>query len=324
MSTTHALIALAVSASVVPIACAERVSSAPPSSSSTPAAPASSASDESPQALDGPRYDPATVETVRGEVVRVERTQPARGTSGGVHALMRTERGETLPVHLGPAWFIESQDYILQPGDTLEVTGSRVTFDGAPALIARAVVNDRDELVLRDQAGFPAWSGAGRRGARLAPTPTPTAQERSSDMSVLNDAEKQALRDALDDEYRAWATYDQVIRDHGPERPFINIRDAEARHIEALRALFQRYGLEVPENPWPDRAPRYASTREACEASVDAEVENAALYERLMRSTDREDILAVFGNLQRASQENHLPAFRRCADRGAGRGARRQ
>lgn len=141
--------------------------------------------------------------------------------------------------------------------------------------------------------------------------------------SVLNDAERQALRDALDDEYRAWATYDQVIRDFGPERPFINIREAEARHIEALRTLFQRYGLDMPENTWPGRVPRFANTQEACQAGVDAEVANAALYERLMRSTSRQDILTVFGNLQRASQERHLPAFRRCAMRGPGGGARR-
>jgi hypothetical protein len=141
-------------------------------------------------------------------------------------------------------------------------------------------------------------------------------------MHILDDSEQQALRDALDDEYRAWATYDQVINDFGPQRPFINIREAEARHIEALRTLFQRYGLDIPENTWPGRGPRYASTREACEAGIEAEIANAALYDRLMRSTGRQDILAVFGNLRRASQERHLPAFRRCVSRGRGRGAR--
>jgi hypothetical protein len=139
----------------------------------------------------------------------------------------------------------------------------------------------------------------------------------------LGEGERGALRDALDDEYRAWATYDQVTRDFGPERPFINIRDAEARHIDALCALFRRYGLEVPKNTWPGRVPRFASIREACEAGVEAEVANAELYDRLMRSTSRRDILAVFGNLRRASQDRHLPAFRRCASRGRGRGARR-
>lgn len=143
-------------------------------------------------------------------------------------------------------------------------------------------------------------------------------------MSALTATEKQALHDALDDEYKAWATYDQVIRDLGPERPFTNIRDAEARHIEALRALFERYGLEIPANTWAGRVPRFASTREACEAAVDAEIANAALYDRLMRSTNRTDIVFVFENLKAASQERHLQAFRRCASRGEGRGARQR
>lgn len=137
-------------------------------------------------------------------------------------------------------------------------------------------------------------------------------------MWLLTQAEIAALHEALDDEYKAWTTYDQVIHDLGPERPFINIVESEARHIEALRSLFERYGVAVPGNPWAGRVPRFASTREACQAGVDAEVENAALYERLMRSTKREDILTVFENLRRASQENHLPAFRRGASRGGG------
>jgi hypothetical protein len=141
-------------------------------------------------------------------------------------------------------------------------------------------------------------------------------------ISILDDTELHTLHDALDDEYRAWATYDQVIHDFGPEGPFINIREAKARHIEALRVLFQRYGLEVPENTWRGRVPRFASTREACEAGIQAEMANSARYERLTRSTSREDILAVYRNLQRASQERHLQAFRRCATRGSGRGAR--
>jgi hypothetical protein len=53
---------------------------------------------------------------------------------------------------------------------------------------------------------------------------------------------------------------------------------------------------------------------------VRAEIENHALYERLLHSTTRADILEVFRNLQRASQERHLPAFRRGASRTAGRG----
>jgi hypothetical protein len=140
-------------------------------------------------------------------------------------------------------------------------------------------------------------------------------------MPRLTQTEIDALKEALDDEYKAWTTYDQVIHDFGPERPFINIRESEARHIEALRGLFARYGVTLPKKPWPGRVPRFASTREACRAGVAAEIESAELYDRLMRSTEREDILAVFDHLRRASQERHLPAFRRGASRGEGRGS---
>jgi hypothetical protein len=132
-------------------------------------------------------------------------------------------------------------------------------------------------------------------------------------MAELSEGEVLALREALDDEFRAWATYEQVIRDFGAVRPFVNILDAEARHIGALEGLFERYGLPLPDNPWRGRVPRYASLREACEAGVAAEIANAALYDRLLRSTARGDILTVFRNLQEASQQRHLPAFRRCA-----------
>jgi hypothetical protein len=142
-------------------------------------------------------------------------------------------------------------------------------------------------------------------------------------MSELNPAEIRALNEALDDEYRAWATYDQVLADFGAVRPFSNIRDAEARHIDALLRLFERYEVAIPQNPWPGRVPRYDSVQAACAAGVAAEIANRDLYQRLMQATERADLLRVFGNLQAASEERHLPAFQRGAARPrGGRGQR--
>jgi hypothetical protein len=139
-------------------------------------------------------------------------------------------------------------------------------------------------------------------------------------MTDLAQNEIHALSEALDDEYGAWATYDQVIADFGAAPPFSNIRDAEARHIEALHSLYMFYGLPIPPNPWPGKTPRYASLQEACVAGVAAEVANGELYDRLLTATYRPDILAVFRNLQEASQQRHLPAFERCVQRGSGGG----
>lgn len=137
-------------------------------------------------------------------------------------------------------------------------------------------------------------------------------------MDTLTDAEIRALHEALDDEYQAWTTYDQVLADFGTVRPFVNIRDAEARHVGALAGLFARYGLPLPANPWPGRVPRYASVQAACEAGVAAEIANGAMYERLLAATQRPDIITVLRKLQQASQQRHLPAFQRCAQGGPG------
>jgi hypothetical protein len=146
-------------------------------------------------------------------------------------------------------------------------------------------------------------------------------------MHELTEPEIRTLNEALDDEYRAWATYDQVIADFDEVPPFSNIRQAEARHIEALCVLFARYGLPVPENPWPGKVERYASLQAACEAGVAAETVNGEMYDRLLGTTRRPDILTALRNLQEASQQRHLPAFQRCvqgpAADGCGRGGRR-
>lgn len=134
-------------------------------------------------------------------------------------------------------------------------------------------------------------------------------------MNPLSDEEMGVLHDALEDEYKAWATYDQVIHDFGQIRPFINIRDAEGRHIKALSRLFHRYALAVPPNTWINNVCRYESIQEACTAAVQSEIDNGDLYDRLIAASTRDDILTVLRNLQEASLERHLPAFQRCVAR---------
>jgi hypothetical protein len=103
-------------------------------------------------------YNPATVETVKGEVVAVEKVTPIKGMQYGIHLLVKTDK-ETVSVHLGPAWFIERQDTKIEKGDRIEVKGSRVTIGGKPAIIAAEVKKGDHVLVLRDSAGVPVWSG---------------------------------------------------------------------------------------------------------------------------------------------------------------------
>jgi hypothetical protein len=110
----------------------------------------------------GRMYDPKTVETISGEVVSVDRFTPMKGMGQGVHMTVKTAT-ETVSVHLGPSWYVENQDVKLAPKDTVEVTGSRVTFQGKPALIAAEVHKGDEALKLRDDSGYPVWAGWRRR-----------------------------------------------------------------------------------------------------------------------------------------------------------------
>jgi hypothetical protein len=103
-------------------------------------------------------YNPDTVQTLKGEVVQIDRITPLKGMCEGIHLLLKTE-DETIAIHLGPAWFLERQDFPIDLHDQLEITGSRIDFEGKPALIAAEVKKKDSILKLRDESGFPLWSG---------------------------------------------------------------------------------------------------------------------------------------------------------------------
>jgi len=51
-----------------------------------------------------------------------------------VHFTLKTEK-EAISVHLDPSWYMETR-HDLCPGDKVEVTGSRITYEGRPTIIA--------------------------------------------------------------------------------------------------------------------------------------------------------------------------------------------
>jgi rubrerythrin len=83
----------------------------------------------------------------------------------------------------------------------------------------------------------------------------------------------------------------------------------------------------IPANHWEGKGAAPATLAEACSMAVDAEIENIALYDRLLPAIPDDVVRQVLQNLQDASRDNHLPAFRRCLEReesgdrsGSGRG----
>ena len=103
-------------------------------------------------------YNPATVESVSGEVLSVNRMTPSKGMGSGIHLRLKTDR-EIISVHLGPSWYIDRLDARIEKGDSIEVKGSRVTVGGKPVIIAAEVKKGDGTLKLRDDNGIPVWAG---------------------------------------------------------------------------------------------------------------------------------------------------------------------
>jgi hypothetical protein len=107
-------------------------------------------------------YNPATVETITGEVVGIEQTVPMKRMNQGIALVVKTGK-ETLTVHLGPTWYLERLDTKIVKGDKVEIKGARTTLAGKPIMLAAEVKKDDNVLVLRDASGVPVWAGWGMR-----------------------------------------------------------------------------------------------------------------------------------------------------------------
>ncbi len=148
--------------------------------------------------------------------------------------------------------------------------------------------------------GGPGGSQGRGSGAGVAATP-------------LSATEIDALNRVLQDEYHAEAVYAQVVADFDDAVLFAHIQQAETRHAAAVERLFARYNLQLPENQWAGvDFPAFENIEAACAAGVEAESDNAGLYDWALSNTTKRDLTNVFTNLKTASLESHLPAFEAC------------
>jgi hypothetical protein len=101
-------------------------------------------------------YDAKTVETIGGKVLSIEKTTPAKKRGYWVDLMLQTGN-ETIAVQLGPAWYIDKQTPRIEANDIITVTGSRVTMDGRPAIVAADITRGNELLKLRADNGAPVW-----------------------------------------------------------------------------------------------------------------------------------------------------------------------
>jgi hypothetical protein len=144
---------------------------------------------------------------------------------------------------------------------------------------------------------------------------------RSASAVTLPTEVQEALLETLtgpEGEYAAYASYAAVIEKYGDVEPYLHIMEAEGRHIIALQRQLDKYGVAYPaENPYLGQIEAPESLLEAAQAWAEGEIANVEMYEQLLSVVEEySDITRVFLNLQRSSQEAHLPAFESAAENG--------
>lgn len=120
----------------------------------------------------------------------------------------------------------------------------------------------------------------------------------------------------LDGEYAAAASYAAVIDAFGPVEPYVSIKAAEERHIDALIRQLERLGVTVPENPYLGELAAPADLQTAATAWAVGEVANVEMYDELLSQTTNANLIKVLTNLRNASLDSHLPLFEAAAANG--------
>jgi hypothetical protein len=107
-------------------------------------------------------YHEDRAKTIRG-VVQETRTITLKDNALFSRLHLKTAEDQVVPVHLGPSWFMEENEHLLDlnVGREVEVKGSFETIAGQPVFVAAQILNDRREegMRLRREDGMPAWVG---------------------------------------------------------------------------------------------------------------------------------------------------------------------
>jgi hypothetical protein len=130
-------------------------------------------------------------------------------------------------------------------------------------------------------------------------------------LSPLSDSEIETLKQAIDEEYNALGLYISVLNSQGDVYPFNVIASSEQQHINVLERQAIKYGINF-QSSTTNQYPTFTTLADACQAGVDAEIADAALYDELLPAVNHADLTQVFTNLRNASLNNHLPAFETC------------
>ncbi len=104
-----------------------------------------------------PKYDVSTEAKFKGIIDEVKDRQCPISGGMGSHFMLKLADGKIIEVHLASTKFVKNYEVVFNKGDEVEVTGSKVQFEGADAILAREVKRGNDDFVFRDPQGKPIW-----------------------------------------------------------------------------------------------------------------------------------------------------------------------
>ncbi len=102
-------------------------------------------------------YDQSTVTTISGTIQSVD-TLSGRGGNFQLIQLTVKDTSGTIAVNIGPAFYLDQQKILFKVGDAVEVTGSKVQFNGTDVILAAQVKGGGKTITLRDDSGRPVWA----------------------------------------------------------------------------------------------------------------------------------------------------------------------
>jgi hypothetical protein len=102
-------------------------------------------------------YNPGTVVTVSGIVI-ARTPASAKGLPQLVYLTLKTDTGK-ITVFLGPDLYVDKLPVQIQNLDKIQVTGSKITWEGKQVILAATITKRDQVLKLREPNGVPVWSG---------------------------------------------------------------------------------------------------------------------------------------------------------------------
>jgi hypothetical protein len=95
--------------------------------------------------------------TADGEVLGVDRRDPAYELSEGLRVELRNDARQPVVVRLAPGWYLDERGIAYGPRERLTVRGRREVRQGSSEIVVTEVRQNGRWVPLRDSAGRPLW-----------------------------------------------------------------------------------------------------------------------------------------------------------------------